>query len=130
MYEILEVKYIFTPKNNESDRVLTVKVSKRLKDVTDTIKQLILDVKKLQADDVDTSDVLSRLEFSIGSLGVKVSDWKVQTRTLGSSFLLGVAPHGVTGPTFGGILGSVVASGINFLGDSRSALSIQRSGGD
>ncbi len=129
-YDILEVKYIFTPKNNESDQVLIVKVSKRLKDITDTIKQLILDVKKLQVDDIDNVDVISRLEFAAGSLGVKVSDWKVKTRTLGSSFILGKGPHGVTGPTFGGILGSIVASGINFLGDSRSALSIQRSGGD
>lgn len=130
VYDILEVKYTFNKENNFSNKVLTVKVSKRIKDITDTIKQLLLDVRKLQADDIDIADVISRLEFATGSFSVKVKEWEVKTRTLGSSFILshpGTNPGGVSA---GGILGSVVASGINFLGDSRSAFTIQQSGGE
>ncbi len=120
-YDILEVKYAFNKENNFADKVLTVRVSRRLKNVTDTIKQLILDIKKLQADDIDTADVISRLEFGTGSFTIKVKDFFVKTRTVGSSFILGHPHTNPGGEGAGGILGSIVASGINFLGDSRSA---------
>ena len=127
-YDILEAKYDFTTKNCQANSVLTVKVSKKLKDFVDTLKQLILDLKRLQAGDIDITDVYSRMEFATGSFGVAVKNWKVETRTLGSSFILG-HPGIQSNPQGGGILGSVVSSGINFLGDTRSSLSTQQSGG-
>jgi len=120
-YDIIEARYEFTKKNCRSNQVLTIKVSKRLKDIADTIKQLILDIKKLQTEDMNVSDVYSRMEFATGSVGTRVSSWYVKTRTLGSSFILGHPKNGV--------LGSTTTSGVNYLGDSRSSLSNQQSGG-
>lgn len=128
-YELLEVKHEFNKKNNLAEQVLTLKVNKKINDVTDTIKDLISDVREIRANSLNVSEVLTRFQFTAGSFGLRSSGLVASTRTLGSSFILGVAPHGVTGATFGGILGSVVASGINFLGDSRSTLTINFSGG-
>jgi len=129
-YDILETKYSFTKENCLINKVLRVKVSKKLKDVVDTLKQLILDVKKLQASDMITTDVYSRMEFGTGSFGMRVKDWYVKTKTLGSSFVLGHPGTNPGGIQAGGILGSVTISGINFLGDSRSSFTIQQSGGE
>ena len=87
-YDILEANYIFNPWNNRYDEVLTVKVNKKIKDLTDTLKQIILDIKKLQAAQMGVVDIMTRLEFATGSLSMKVSDWRVRTRSLGSTFIL------------------------------------------
>ena len=128
-YEIIEVRHDFNKENNLIEQVLTLKVNKKINDVTDTIKDLINDVREIRADSLGISDVLTRFQFTTGSFGIRQSGLFVSSRTLGSSFILGKGFHGVTGTTFGGILGSVVASGINFLGDSRSTFIIEFSGG-
>ena len=128
-YDILETKYNFNKLNCLSDNVLTLKVNKKIKDIADTLKQMMLDIKTLQAGDIIPSDVLSRLEYATGSVGIKVKNWEVKSRTTGSSFILGYAGTG-SNPQAGGILGSVAISGINFLGDSRSSFSINKSGGE
>ncbi len=130
VFDILEVRYNFDTRNNLSDRVMSVRVNKRIRDMTDTMKEIINNIRELQARDMLTSDVITRLEVGAGSYSFRVKEFEIRTRTLGNSFILGKGPHGVTGPTFGGILGSVVASGINFLGDSRSAFTVQQSGGE
>lgn len=127
-YDILESSYDFTVPNCETDKVLKVKVSKRISDIVDTLKQLILDVKKMQAADMLTTDVISRVEFATGSVGMRMKNWEVSSNTLGSSFIYGSPGQG-TNPQAGGVLGSIIISGINFLGDSKSAMVIQRSGG-
>ena len=128
-FDILEVRYDLSVNNLFSDSVTTIRVNRRIKDISDTIKQMALDIKKLQATDYDIDDVFTRLEYFTGSFGMQVAEWNVKTKTLGSSFILGKGYHDVTGDTFGGIVGSVVASGINFLGDSRTGFTTQQSGG-
>ncbi len=128
-FTILQSRYVFTKSTNLSDQVLEVKVSKKIKNFLDTIKELMLALRKLQSDSFETADVISRLEFGTGSFGVRVKDWEVRTRTLGSSFILGTPNSNPGGEGYGGILGSVLASGINFLGDSRTGFTIQQSGG-
>jgi len=125
-YEIIEVVYEFNKKNNLSEKVMRVKVSKKLKDVIDTIKQLMLDVKKIQVGDISTSDVITRLEASTGSAGVRVKEWYVKTRTIGDCFVLGHPVNGVLGSPVLGTGGSQVTLGSSTL----SSFTVQYSGGE
>lgn len=129
IYEILEANYKFNNSTEATENVLELKVNKKLNDATDTIKQMLLDIKKLQAQDISDSDILTRFEFTTGSYGIRQSGLTVSTRELGSSFILGHPGTNPGGVQAGGRLGSVVVSGINFLGDSRSGFTIQFSGG-
>ncbi len=122
IYNILSATYLFDAKTSLKDQVLTVKVSEKIKDITDTLKQLILDVKKLQAADVDSSGVLTRLKTATGSLGFKVKEWSVGTRGIGSDFILG---HGING-----LLGSRTSDQPYLIGSKALPYAIQASGGD
>ena len=127
---ILEIVYDFDKNTIQSKQVIKVRLDNKMFDVTDKIRDLFRRLEALESQDVQNTDVITRLESATGSFTVVGSVWTVSTRTdLGSSFILGKGPHGITGTTFGGILGSVIASGVNFLGDSRNALSIVISGG-
>jgi len=121
-YTILETTYDFNPVNNLSEQVLTVKVANKINTMVDTIKQIMLDLRKLQADDADETDVITRLKQGTGSFGFRVKEWTVSTRSVGSSFILS---HPVLGD-----LGSNVGTLQNYLGDSRTALSVVVSGGE
>lgn len=96
-FDVIESRYDFTAENMLYNTVNTVKVSRRVINVLDTLKDLALDVKKLQAEDIQTTDVLTRLEFANGSFGMKVSSWYVRTRNLYNSFILGTSINGVLG---------------------------------
>lgn len=86
-YTILEATYTFTQQTQLADRVLKVKVSKKINNIVDLLKQLILDIKKLQAADVSTADVLSRTETAAGSMGLRAT-WTLKTRTVVGSPLI------------------------------------------
>lgn len=126
-YDILEATYNFDKINNLKEEVLSIKVNKKLNDITDTIKDIINNIKDIQAGDIDESDIITRYELATGSLTIRHSGVVVSTRTMGSSFILG-NPGPATNPQAGGILGSVIASGINFLGNSADAWTVQYSG--
>jgi hypothetical protein len=98
-YEILEVRYDFTTKNVENDTVITVRVSERISNLTDVLAEMLTDVKRLQAAEIDTTGIISRLQISTGSFGIgSVSAgnvmWKVKTRLVESSFILGITTLG------------------------------------
>lgn len=108
-YDILQTKYQFTTKNNLSENVITVKLNRRVLELTDTIKDLLLEVKDIQAQSFFNTDELTRLEFATGSFGLRVSEWNVQTRTIGDSFVLGHPVNGILGsPVIGTSGGQVV----------------------
>ena len=87
-------------------------------DIIDTIKEILIEQKKLQASEMTTSDLLTRYKIGTGSLGIRQSGCEVWTRGIGSSFILG---H-----TINGLVGSYVNHN---LGDSRLGSIIQFSGG-
>ena len=128
-YNIIEVRYDLTPEKLYSQEVITLRLNKKLPEASDFIKNLDLRIRKLESQDITNRDIITRTEFSTGSMGLRASGIFVESNTLGSSFILGKGYHGVSGPTFGGILGSIIGSGINFLGDSRSSFTINWSGG-
>ncbi len=121
VFEIIEAVYEFNIDNNQRDEVLTVKVSRKIKNVIDELKQIKLDIKKIQAGDINTSDTITRLESAVVSGGFRVSNWNIHTRTVGSSFLL-------DDPVLGR-LGSVDGTQ-PLLGDFRGGSVFVTSGGD
>ena len=54
-YSILNAKYSFTPNNNLSENVLTLTLNKKITDISDTIKLLILKQKELETEGLQGS---------------------------------------------------------------------------
>ena len=117
-YDILEAKYDFTKRNLLADEVLSIKVNRKIPDVTDTLKKILLEQRKLQSQDLQSTDLLTRYKVSPGSFGIRASGLRVFTREIGSSFILGHQENG--------LLGSYTS---HTLGDWRLGSTIQWSGG-
>lgn len=124
IFDIMEVMYDFTAENVRSEEVILVRIAKKVPDILDTIKQMMLDIKKLKAGDSDSSDLITRFLLANGSLGPRASEWSVSTRSLGSSFVLGNATYGDLGS------GTQQVDPQTYLGDSRGVLTIVVSGGE
>ena len=122
-YEVIETNYDFNPINNREERVMSARVNRRIDDYNDTMKEVILTLRKLEAEDAIDTDVISRLEFGAGSYEPDVKSWYVYTRTLGSSFVLNSPLYGDLGS------GTDQVAPQTYLGDSRGALVAQYSGG-
>lgn len=125
---VIGVTYKFDKNSVLNEDIVTLHLDNKILDLTDEIRELKVKVENLEAEERQDTDVITRLEQATGSMIIVGSKWNLFTRTLGSSFILGKIPT-TTGPTFGGRLGSMISSGINFLGDSRSAFSLATSGG-
>lgn len=108
-YDIISLSYDFKKDKCLRDQVLKVKVNEKIRDMSDTIKQIILDIKKLQQ--ADAYEVMTRYEFVTGSTGLRVSDWYAYDRDIGSSFVLGHPVNGILGAVGGGSLQPVLGSG-------------------
>jgi hypothetical protein len=91
-FQIISADYEFSKENNLTEDILTVKVNKRIDDLGDTIKQMMLDIKKLQAGDISTGDTLSRFNYSNGSFGIRQSGITIYTRAINDSFILAGPP--------------------------------------
>ena len=89
-YTILNAKYNFTPINNLSNNVLTVTLNKKIGDLTDFAKDVILRLKKIEGTQVDTS--ITSFEVATGSLSVETSYNTVQ-RSIGSAFYFHIPNH-------------------------------------
>jgi len=118
-YDILEVSYDLDPETVLSEEHLSVKVSKRIGDITDVMKQMILDLKQLQANQIDDTGIISRLFGYNGSFGLQLEAWNVGTRAINNTFILS---HPINGR-----IGSVTAPQ-PLLGDHRSGTIIVVSG--
>lgn len=120
-FKIIGVTYNINTRTLRENTVITLKLSQKIKETTDLLKQLLLDVKALQASEISTTDLLTRLESFTGSIGIKNFSWKINTRTLGSSFVLGHSGLGY--------LGSPITPIQPFLGDHKTSYALQYSGG-
>lgn len=125
-YDILEANYDFTSDKMQKDKVLTVRVSKRITDLTDVLQQLLTDVASLNAGEIDNTAILSRLFIGAGSFGLKASSWKISTRTIGNANIVGHPTNGVVGSGIDGFGGGVVVVG----SDARTSLVVAASGGE
>jgi hypothetical protein len=123
-YEVIEVTYDIDRTNELGNNLTTVKLNKRIIDITDTIKQLQLELRKIQSDDANESNIYTRMESAIGELTLQ-RNWTIKTRTIGQSFVLGHSVNGKLGSPTVGVNGSQVTLGSSGL----SAFSTQLSGG-
>lgn len=119
VYTVNEVSYDFNAQSVLTNETTTVKVARHISNITDTLKEVIMEIKRLRAQQIDTSDVLTRVKFATGSFLLQVSGWGLYTRSMGSSFVLGHPTLGKLGPGL---------SPQPRLGDSRGAATILLSG--
>lgn len=98
VYEIVQATYNFNKFNNQSEKVLQIKLNKRLTDITDTIKDLISEVRVIQAGDITDADILTRFETTTGSIVLRQSGCVVSTRSIaGDGLVWGNATFGIWG---------------------------------
>ena len=121
---IISIDYTFDANRIRSNRIMKIKVDKKILDLTDEIKNLSKKIHKLESSNLVEEQTITRYEEHIGSLNVIGSYWEVNQRTIGSSFILSHLVNGILGSPAVSICGSQVA-----LGDSRSAFSTIASGG-
>lgn len=114
--DIVSCKYNFNTDNNFHEEVLKVVTSEKIGDITDVLKELILNFKQLNIMTVDQAAVVPKLFQYIGSVGVTVPTYHVSSRTLNDSFTLDHPQNGVLGvvgsPNTGSITGATWVSGI------------------
>lgn len=115
-YEIIESSYDFTPKKTQWDMVLKVKVSQRISDVTDILKEIILAQKRLEAGDIDDKEVISRLQLATGSFSIAMRVSAVRTQNIGNSLILGHPVNGQLGEPEIGVGGGQVVLGNSSFG--------------
>jgi len=108
-YDILEAQYNFEKKKNITENVLTIKLNKKLDDITDTIKNLRRDVDSIQSADISDSDSLTRFETSTGSAGIRHSGVEVYSRAINDSFIAGHPINGVVGLVNPSTVGSIIS---------------------
>jgi hypothetical protein len=115
-FEIVSVTYDLNPRTILAEEVFTIRVSQKVLDLSDTLKQMMMDIKRLQMKDL--SEVSTRLEIDTANFDLKDSIWYVKTRTIGNSFILGHPVNGMMNSIYE--LGSAGAG----------AWTIVKSGGD
>ncbi len=131
-FTVLQSRYTFNKNTILSNQVLEVKVSKKIKDFLDTIKELMLAIRKMQADSIETADVISRLEFATGSFGMRIKEWEVRgniaTGSVGHLYGTGFIPATTPFHLASGTDQQVLAGAP--LGSAFGPLVILRSGGE
>jgi len=94
---ILNISYSFDKNTIQSEDIITVRLSKKIMDITDKIKDLDERVKNIEGSDLQDTDVLTRLMFDKASTQVVGSYWAVWKIEIGSSFILGHSTQGRLG---------------------------------
>lgn len=113
-YEMIEARYNFNTTNNLNNEVLSIKLNKKINDITDTIKDLINNITTIQSQDITDSDILTRLETATGSLGIRHSGLEVSIRPINDSFIDGHSYNGVLGAVNPSSVGSLI-SGVSWI---------------
>jgi len=101
---LLNVTYFFDKNTIQSENIITITLDRKIKDITDEIKDIRNRINLLEAQDRESSDVITRLENANGSLVIIGSHWEVTTRYIGSDYLWGVSQ--LDKPFVWGITGS------------------------
>ena len=113
--DIINARYSYNKENNLSEKVLEVIVNNKLPDITDTLKEIINNLKKLQAEDINPADFITRYQYTTGSVGLRMSGAVISSIDINDSFIAGHPVNSIAGTTL--------------LGDRRSAAVIVWSGG-
>lgn len=112
---ILSINYNFTKESQLSERIITVRLKNKITDITDSFKEMNDRIVSIEGEDFQQEDLLTRLEFSTGSVLVVGSVWSVATRNINDSFILSHSNNAVLGhvgsPNIGSIEGATWESG-------------------
>jgi len=95
--DVLQCGYDFNKENNLTERVLSVKLSQRITNITDVLKALLLKIKSLETQKFDSEGIMTRLLSFTGSMGIQVKDWSISKRYIGHSFILNHPVNGILG---------------------------------
>ena len=87
VYNVIEANYNFVPETIRSDQVLGIRLNKKIPDFTDKIKDIMLQLKKIQSQDISDADTITRYQSTTGSIGVRESGLYVRLNTLTTSGL-------------------------------------------
>ena len=94
-YNVVEISYDISQENCLYETIMRVRLNKKLTDITDSIKALALQIREIQGDSFNTTDVLTRGKFVTGSVGVKERYVKVSTTLICDNFVLEHPTNGV-----------------------------------
>jgi hypothetical protein len=86
-YDIISNTYNLNKADMYIDDFQTLKVNRRIKNITDELVSMKEDLQNLQAGEVASSDLLSRFEFGAGSIGIK-QHWQISAKSIGSAFII------------------------------------------
>ena len=90
-YNILEVNYSFDKEALLREEVIKVKLNKRIRQLTDELKDIITGLKGLRGSDIDETDLITRFEFDEDQLQLQNDGWFVKQRFTGSETLWGMS---------------------------------------
>ena len=76
--------------------------------MSDKLKQLILEVRALQAQAMDDPEIFTRLYQGNGSFGIRTQSWYFKTRNIGSGWVVGASNNSYVGST---LVSAYVGSG-------------------
>lgn len=93
-YQIIGATYNFTPITRLNNQVLSLKLNKKVVDVTDTIKQILIDLRKIQAGEIDNTDVLTTIDIGGGSAMMINKRWTGTLNGIGNAFVM---DHSING---------------------------------
>jgi len=95
-YTIISAKYSFNKYNTLNDEVLTLTLNKRIKTLTDTLKEQITRLKSIEIGDLDVGIV--QTDLTLGSVGVSGTYTAIK-RSIGSAFYFHVPNHNILNST-------------------------------
>lgn len=97
-YDVIQATYDFTKENCLHDHVITAKLNKKLPDLTDQIKEIMMELKKLKAQDITDADLITRFQTAAGSVSIRPSGILVYTKSIaGQGLIWGNNTFGIWG---------------------------------
>jgi hypothetical protein len=82
-YEANEIQYTLDEETMNTEHIMRIKFAKKLPDITDQLRKMMMDLRRLQANDMSASDLITRYQFNTGSIGLRQAYVRVSTATGG-----------------------------------------------
>ncbi|MBU0598838.1 LamG domain-containing protein, partial [Patescibacteria group bacterium] len=113
-YQMTEVDYNLSQDNLLRGTIMTVKLNKNLPDITDNLKDILLQLKKIQGGDISNADLITRFQLITGSFGIRQSGCSIYTIPINDSFIAGHSQNSVLGVVNPSTVGSLI-SGVSWV---------------
>lgn len=96
-FKILDVQYDFSTNAERMERHMTVRVSQVIKDTINLLKDVMEEIRKLKARDVEVGETMTKIRAWTGSCGLQTSGVYVRKRFIYDSFCVGHPVNGIVG---------------------------------